>query len=74
MLYIVQPGFGILLNVLNEFEKHVFGENMQKEIIKNIHFSKYLSNYIFKTIWMNIRFSWGHKGRIRGKKMACRYI
>ena len=36
MLYIVQPGFGILLNkpVLNEFEKHVFGENMQKEIIK----------------------------------------
>ena len=47
MLYIVQPGFGILLNkpVLNEFEKHVFGENMQKEIIKNIHFSKYLSNY-----------------------------
>ena len=33
MLYIVQPGFGILLNkpVLNEFEKHVFGENKQKE-------------------------------------------
>ena len=35
MLYIVQPGFGILLNkpVLNEFEKHVFGENMQKKKI-----------------------------------------
>ena len=32
MLYIVQPGFGILLNkpVLNEFEIHVFGENKQK--------------------------------------------
>ena len=47
MLYIVQPGFGILSNkpVLNEFEKHVFGENKQKE----------KKNYSFQSMFRIIR-------------------
>ena len=42
MLYIVQPGFGILLNkpVLNEFEKHIFGENIQKDFASSLDFFK----------------------------------
>ena len=44
MLYIVQPGFGILLNkpMLNEFEKHIFGENIQKDFASSLDFFKVL--------------------------------
>ena len=42
MLYIVQPGFGILLNkpMLNEFEKHIFGKNNKKDFASSLDLFK----------------------------------